>query len=182
MVSKLYQRLIDMTARNNMRLMMKGDMAFFYHSNCKVPGIVGTMEIVQEHSVDGETTLFFYTWSFQITDLPGETAFDPEHPYFDEKSDREKPKWCLVHVKFVEKFPKMIKLKELQKFSKDGGILENMQVLKQTRLSVSKVTKKEWYVFSGWRREEVARCDQEQNREPTPKIRPMAMISILGLI
>lgn len=42
-----------MKARNNMRLMMKGDMAFFYHSNCKVPGIVGTMEIVGEHSVDG---------------------------------------------------------------------------------------------------------------------------------
>lgn len=41
-------------ARNNMRTMMKGDMAFFYHSNCKVPGIVGTMEIVQEHSVDGK--------------------------------------------------------------------------------------------------------------------------------
>ena len=35
---------------------MKGDMAFFYHSNCKVPGIVSTMEVVQEHSVDGETT------------------------------------------------------------------------------------------------------------------------------
>ena len=46
-----------MPARNNMRLMMKGDMAFFYHSNCKVPGIVGTMEIVHEHSVDGETAL-----------------------------------------------------------------------------------------------------------------------------
>ena len=40
----------------------------------------------------------------------------------------------------------MIKLKELQKFAKDGGILENMQVLKQSRLSVSKVTKEEWYV------------------------------------
>lgn len=36
---------------------MKGDMAFFYHSNCKVPGIVGTMEIVQEHSIDGKTAL-----------------------------------------------------------------------------------------------------------------------------
>ena len=35
---------------------MKGDRAFFYHSNCKVPGIVGIMEIVQEHSVDGEAT------------------------------------------------------------------------------------------------------------------------------
>lgn len=33
--------------------MSKGDYAFFYHSNCKVPGIVGIMEIVQEHSPDG---------------------------------------------------------------------------------------------------------------------------------
>jgi predicted RNA-binding protein with PUA-like domain len=41
------------TARNLMRDMRKGDYAFFYHSNCKVPGVVGVMEIVQEHSVDG---------------------------------------------------------------------------------------------------------------------------------
>lgn len=36
-----------------MREMKKGDLAFFYHSNCKIPGIVGVMEIVQEHSPDG---------------------------------------------------------------------------------------------------------------------------------
>lgn len=35
--------------------MSKGDYAFFYHSNCKVPGIVGIMEIVQEHSPDGSS-------------------------------------------------------------------------------------------------------------------------------
>ena len=46
-------RLIFLIARNNMRAMMKGDLAFFYHSNCKVPGVVGIMEIVEEHSVDG---------------------------------------------------------------------------------------------------------------------------------
>lgn len=40
-------------ARNNMRAMKQGDYAFFYHSSCKVPGIVGLMEIVREHSVDG---------------------------------------------------------------------------------------------------------------------------------
>lgn len=34
--------------------MQKGDLAFFYQSNCKEPGIVGTMEIVQEHSPDCE--------------------------------------------------------------------------------------------------------------------------------
>jgi predicted RNA-binding protein with PUA-like domain len=37
-----------------MRAMKEGDYAFFYHSSCKVPGIVGLMEIVREHSVDGE--------------------------------------------------------------------------------------------------------------------------------
>lgn len=43
----------NISAKNLMRDMKKGDYAFFYHSNCKVPGIVGVMEIVQEHSVDG---------------------------------------------------------------------------------------------------------------------------------
>lgn len=32
--------------------MNAGDKAFFYHSNCKTPGIVGTMEIVREYSED----------------------------------------------------------------------------------------------------------------------------------
>ena len=49
--------LIRATARNNMRAMRKGDLAFFYHSNTKVPGIAGVLEIVQEHSVDGKPTL-----------------------------------------------------------------------------------------------------------------------------
>jgi predicted RNA-binding protein with PUA-like domain len=40
-------------ARNNMRAMRKGDMAFFYHSNCKSPGIVGMMIIAGEHTIDG---------------------------------------------------------------------------------------------------------------------------------
>ena len=35
-----------------MRNMNVGDKAFFYHSNCKEPAIVGTMEIVKEFSED----------------------------------------------------------------------------------------------------------------------------------
>ncbi|KAL8767315.1 MAG: hypothetical protein Q9209_006153 [Squamulea sp. 1 TL-2023] len=112
-------------ARNNMRLMLKGDLAFFYHSNCKTPGIVGVMEVVGEHSVD-------------------ESAFDREHPYYDEKSTRDKPKWCVVHVEFRRKFNDIVTLKELQRYAKPGGVLENMQTLKMSRLSVSKVSKKEW--------------------------------------
>lgn len=44
-------------ARNNMRAMRQGDLAFFYHSNTKVPGIAGVMEIAQEHSPDGRHPL-----------------------------------------------------------------------------------------------------------------------------
>ncbi|KIW98914.1 uncharacterized protein Z519_00577 [Cladophialophora bantiana CBS 173.52] len=112
-------------ARNNMRAMRKGDLAFFYHSNCAIPGIAGVMRIVGEHTVD-------------------ESAFDPSHPYFDPKSDRAKPKWELVQVEFVKKFANLITLRELKSFSKPGGALENMQTLKQSRLSVSAVSPEEW--------------------------------------
>ncbi len=73
-----------------------------------------------------------------------ESAFDPEHPYYDPKATRDNPKWCCVKVEYRRKFPEIIKLKELQGFAKDGGILANMQTLRMSRLSVSKVTKKEW--------------------------------------
>ena len=90
-----------------------------------MPGIAGIMEIVEEHT-------------------PDESALDPEHPYYDPKSTAEKPRWDKVRVLFRRKFPELIKLKELQMYAKEGGILQNLQTLKQSRLSVSKVSKKEW--------------------------------------
>ena len=108
-----------------MRAMRKGDLAFFYHSSCTVPGVVGVMRIVAEHSID-------------------ESAFDPNHPYFDPKSDRSKPRWEVVYVEFVRKFENSISLRELKSFAGPGGALENMQTLKQSRLSVSSVSPEEW--------------------------------------
>lgn len=40
-------------AKNNMKAMRKGDLGFFYHSNCKVPGIAGTLAIAKEATIDG---------------------------------------------------------------------------------------------------------------------------------
>jgi hypothetical protein len=74
-----------------------------------------------------------------------ESAFDFGHPYYDEKSSREKPKWELVHVQFVQKFPKLITLSDLKSFAKQGGALETLQTLKQSRLSVSSVQPREWH-------------------------------------
>ncbi|RBR24695.1 uncharacterized protein FIESC28_02468 [Fusarium coffeatum] len=112
-------------ARNNMRQMNAGDLAFFYASNCKEPGIVGIMEIVKEYSED-------------------RTARDKSAPYYDPKSSKEKPIWDLVHVEFRKKFAVPIGLKELKELGKAGGPLETMQLLKQSRLSVSKVSGEEF--------------------------------------
>ncbi|KAI5206400.1 DUF55-domain-containing protein [Aureobasidium subglaciale] len=112
-------------AQNNMKAMRVGDLAFLYESNCKKPGIVGIMEIVEEASPDVH-------------------AFDKNSAYYDPKSNPEKPKWMLVHVAFRRKFSEKFTLKELQKFSQPGGALFDMDLFRQSRLSVSKVSKPQW--------------------------------------
>ena len=82
-------------ARNYLREMREGDLAFFYHSNAKPPGVVGLMRIVKSGVVDP-------------------TQFDPESRYYDFKSTPENPRWQTVEVEFVEKFPKLIPLSKLR--------------------------------------------------------------------
>jgi len=115
-------------ARNFMRdQMRKNDQAFFYHSNCDEPGIVGIVKIVREA-------------------YPDFTAFDAQEKYFDGKSDPENPRWFMVDVKLVRKLKRVITLKEL----KDHKPLEDMRLLKRgNRLSILPVTEKQWnYILS----------------------------------
>jgi len=110
-------------ARNMMRdQMKKGDLAFFYHSNCEVPGIVGVMKIAREG-------------------YPDPTAFDPEDKHYDPKSDPDNPRWFLVDVKFVRKLKRTIPLSELREQPK----LANLALVRRgNRLSVMPVAKAEW--------------------------------------
>ncbi|KAF8857035.1 DUF55-domain-containing protein [Acephala macrosclerotiorum] len=118
-------------ARNNLRAMKKGDLAFFYHSNCKTPAIVGTMEIVQEHS-------------------PDLSAHDPKAPYYDPKSKPEDPKWSVVHVTFKQKLKTPVTLKQMKEWqSTKAHPMENFQMLKLARISVSKVSAGEWEFLCG---------------------------------
>ena len=110
-------------ARNMMRdEMQKGDQVFFYHSNCKEPGIVGIAEVVKEG-------------------YPDHTAFDPKEKYYDPKSDPENPRWYMVDIRFVRKFDRTISLQEL----KQEKALDGMKLLQRgNRLSVMPVEKKQW--------------------------------------
>lgn len=107
-------------ARNMMRDDMKqGDLGFFYHSSCKVPGIVGVVEIVKEA-------------------YPDFTAFDPNQDHYDPKSTDENPRWFMVDVKLKQKFNRVIELSEL----KELPTLEGLQLLRKgNRLSVMPVAK-----------------------------------------
>ncbi|TKA88782.1 EVE domain-containing protein [Guyparkeria sp. SB14A] len=109
--------------RNMIRDEMKpGDRAFFYHSNTKVPGIVGIMDIVSEAR-------------------PDPTAFDPDEKYYDPKSDPDKPRWLLVDVKYVRHTQRLIPLPEL----KADPALEEMPLVRRgNRLSIMPVTEDQW--------------------------------------
>ena len=109
--------------RNFMRDdMAAGDRAFFYHSSCKVPAIVGVMEIASAA-------------------YPDPTAFDPDNAHYDPKSAPDNPTWLLVDVKFVDKFAAPITLTQL----KGEAALADMRLLKRgNRLSVFPVETQHW--------------------------------------
>ncbi len=115
-------------ARNLMRDdMKKGDLGFFYHSSCKVPGIVGTVEVVREA-------------------YPDYTALDPESKYYDPKASEENPRWVMVDVKFKRKFGKVLSLDYLRTVDE----LSDMVLLRKgSRLSIQPVTETEWVKILG---------------------------------
>jgi len=112
-------------ARNMMRDDMKnGDLAFFYHSNTDIPGIVGVMKIVKEA-------------------YPDHTAFDPRDKHHDPKSDPESPRWFMVDLRYVRKFRRVIPLALLREFT-DGDLADMPLLRRGNRLSVMPVTQKQW--------------------------------------
>lgn len=109
-------------ARNYLRAMQVGDLAFFYHSSCNVPGVVGMVKITKSA-------------------YPDPTAFDRRSKYYDAQSTIENPRWYVVDVKFLHKFKRVITLQEL----KQSPLLKNMPLLRKgSRLSVMPVTPTEW--------------------------------------
>ncbi|MEO5629747.1 MAG: EVE domain-containing protein [Thermomonas sp.] len=111
-------------ARNFMRQMQSGDGVFFYHSNCKVPGIVGIAQVAGEA-------------------YPDPTQFDPKSHYFDPTSTREEPRWSLVDVAYERTLKKVIALEEIKQHAEalgDGFALTQ----RGSRLSVMPVTVAQW--------------------------------------
>ena len=112
-------------ARNFMRDEMRpDDLAFFYHSSCDIPGIVGIVKIVSEA-------------------YPDTTAFDKRNHHYDPDSDPSNPRWYVVDVQLERKFARAVTLETLR--SHAAGKLKELLILRKgNRLSITPVSKSDW--------------------------------------
>ncbi|XP_065801532.1 thymocyte nuclear protein 1 isoform X2 [Muntiacus reevesi] len=116
-------------ARNFLRAMRLDEEAFFYHSNCREPGIAGLVKIVKEA-------------------YPDHTQFEKNSPHYDSSSKEDNPKWSMVDVQFVRMLRRFIPLAELRAHHEahkaSGGPLKNMALFTRQRLSVQRLTREEF--------------------------------------
>jgi len=123
---EMWDGIRNYQARNMMRDDMHiDDKVFFYHSNCKEPGIVGISRVVSKPYADP-------------------TQFDPKSKYFDPKSDKDNPRWVLVDVEFVRKLKRSVTLTEI----KANPELEDMILTRRgNRLSIMPVDNNHWDII-----------------------------------
>jgi predicted RNA-binding protein with PUA-like domain len=112
-------------ARNFMRdQMQRGDLAFFYHSSCAEPAVVGIVKVVK-------------------AGYPDHSAFDPKDKHYDVESDPKDPRWYMVDVQLQRKLRRPITLATLRKHG--NGALEGLALLKRgQRLSITPVSAAHW--------------------------------------
>lgn len=104
-------------ARNHMQAMRSGDLVLFYHSSTEDRGVVGLAQVVREA-------------------YPDHTQFDPKSKYFDKTAKKAEPRWFMVDVEFVEKFPKLLHLETMKA---DPQLTDMLVVKRGMRLSVQPV-------------------------------------------
>ena len=117
-------------ARKHLRTMKLNEKAFFYHSNCKTPGIIGIVTICKEAYVD-------------------HTQFESTDAHYDAKSSKNNPKWWMVDVKLERSLKRFISLSELKSIhlkhkSLGKGELMNLSLFTRSRLSIQQIDEIEW--------------------------------------
>ena len=100
----------------------KGDQAFFYHSSCAEPGIVGLMRVRKPA-------------------YPDPTQFDSQSEYYDPKSKPEAPVWLAVDMAFERKLRRTV---DLQTLRAPPELADMLLLRRGNRLSVMPVSAKEW--------------------------------------
>lgn len=116
--STSWEGVRNYTARNFMRDGMKlGDLVLYYHSNAEPSGVAGIAKVCR-------------------LAYPDPTQFDPKSEYYDEGASKADPRWLMVDVAFVEKFPGVVSLEAIKG---ERSLATMLVVQKGQRLSVQPV-------------------------------------------
>src|SRR5688500_14134204 len=78
-------------AKNYLKEMAEGDLVIFYHSSAEPPGAAGVARVAK-------------------TAYPDPAQFESKSDYYDAKATEDAPRWFVVDVQFVEKFPAFVPL------------------------------------------------------------------------
>jgi predicted RNA-binding protein with PUA-like domain len=112
-------------ARNFIRDMQPGDLAFFYHSSCKEIGICGVMNIVS-------------------LAYPDPLASNKDSAYFD-KTSLHRNKWLAINMQHKITFKHVLTLAEIKALAlKDARLADLTLIKKGNRLSVMPITDVQW--------------------------------------
>lgn len=116
--STSWEGVRNYTARNFMRDGMQlGDLVLYYHSNAEPSGVAGIAKVSR-------------------LAYPDPTQFDPKSEYHDPGVTKEEPRWLMVDVAFVERFPTFVTLDAIKA---EPALAKMLVVQKGQRLSVQPV-------------------------------------------
>lgn len=120
-------------ARNMMRDEMKpGDLALFYHSGIKPPGVAGICRICE-------------------TDKPDPSQWDPSSDYYDKRAKPDKPIWRMIEIEFVEKFQQLFSLPSIKAIPE----LSELAILRKgNRLSITPIKQEHFNLICDVARQE----------------------------
>jgi predicted RNA-binding protein with PUA-like domain len=119
--STAWEGVRNYRARNYMKEMAEDDRVLFYHSSADPAGVAGVARVAR-------------------TAYPDPTQFDAKSHYHDSKAEVDNPRWFLVDVAFVEKFPELVTLAAIRAESS----LAEMVLVNNSRLSVQPVKEEEF--------------------------------------
>ncbi|PRB84322.1 EVE domain-containing protein [Pseudomonas sp. MYb185] len=112
-------------ARNFLMQMAVDDLVLIYHSSCHHIGIAGIARVSASAYADP-------------------SQFDPNSPYFDARSNHEKPRWQAVDLIFERQFPRLLPLDEIKALAGLEGLA---LVQRGSRLSVMPVSAEQWRIL-----------------------------------
>lgn len=114
-------------ARNFLMQMAVDDLVLIYHSSCRHIGIAGVARVSASAYADP-------------------SQFDPNSPYFDARSNHDKPRWQAVDLIFECQLPRLLPLDEIKALAGLEGLA---LVQRGSRLSVMPVSTEQWQILLG---------------------------------